>query len=131
MLVDDNFFMVTAKPEWYAGIVEVLTTQKLPVYWTKEGRRNVRVNSRHFAVVGHRLFRRRTDGLLRRCVSEIKISIILKACHDTACGGHFSGQLTSQKILRAEYFGPTLLKNSNNYVKRYDACQRYAINDLQ
>ena len=29
-LVDDNLFVVTAKPKWHAGIVEFLTTQKLP-----------------------------------------------------------------------------------------------------
>ena len=29
-LVDDNLFVVTAKPDWYAGIVEFLTIQKLP-----------------------------------------------------------------------------------------------------
>ena len=29
-LMNDNLFMVTAKPEWYAGIVDFLTTQKLP-----------------------------------------------------------------------------------------------------
>ena len=67
-------------------------------------RRKVRVNSRHFAVVGHRLFRRGTNGLLKRCVSEAKMPSILIACHDSACGGHFSGELTSQKILRSRYF---------------------------
>ena len=91
-LVDEIFFMITVKPECYAGIVEFLATQKLSVHWTKEERKNVRVNSRHFAVVGHRLFRRGTDGLLRRCVSEIEVSTILEACHDSECGGHFSGQ---------------------------------------
>ena len=45
------FFVVTAKPDWYAGIVEFLTIQKLPDDWTKEERRNVRVNCRHFVVV--------------------------------------------------------------------------------
>ena len=131
MLVNDNFFMVTAKPEWYAGIVEFLTTQKLPEDWTKEKRKNVRVNSRHFAVVGHRLFRRRTDGLLKRCVSKIEVPTILVACHDIACGGHFFGQLTDQKILRARYFWPTLFKDSHDYMNRCDACQRYARNDLR
>ena len=33
-LVDDNIFMVTGKPKWYAGIVEFLITQKLPENWT-------------------------------------------------------------------------------------------------
>ena len=123
--------MVTAKPDRYADIVEFLTIQKLPDNWTKKERRRVRVNSRHFAVVGHRLFRRGADGLLRRCVSKVKVPSILEACHYSACGGHFSGQLTSQKTLRAEYFWPTLFKDSHDYVKRYDTYQKYAKSDLQ
>ena len=117
MFVDDNIFVATAKPEWYAGIVEFLTTQKLPKICTNEDRRKVRVNSRHFAVVGHRLLRKRTDRLL-------------EASHDSACGGHFFGQLTSQKILRARYFWSTLFKDLHAYVKCCDACQRYARNDF-
>ena len=27
-------------------------------------------------------------------VSDIEVPTILEACHDSACGGHFSGQLT-------------------------------------
>lgn len=50
-LIDDNLFVVTTQPEWFAGIVEFLTTQRLSGEWTKEDRINVRVNSRHFAVV--------------------------------------------------------------------------------
>lgn len=100
-LVDDNIFVVTAQSDWYAGIVKFLTTQQLPEEWTKEERRNVRVNSRHFAVIGHRLFRRGTDGLPRRFVLKVEVHSILAVCHDNPCGGHFSGQLTSQKILRA------------------------------
>lgn len=69
--------MVTATPDWYADIVEFLTTQKLPKDWTKEEIRNVRASGRQFAVVGHRLFRLETDGLLRMCVSEIKVLTIL------------------------------------------------------
>ena len=55
----------------------------------------------------------------------------MEACHDSGCGGHFSGQLTGQKILRAGYFWPTLFKDSHDYVKRCDACQRYARIDLR
>ena len=130
-LVDASLFMITAEPDWYAGIVEFLTTQKLPEDWTKEKRRRVRVNSRHFAVTGHRLFRRGTNGLLRRCVLEVEVPSNLKAYHDSACGGHFSGQLTGQKILRAGYLWPTLFKDSHNDVMYYDVCQRYARNNLR
>ena len=97
----DNLFLVTSSPDWYAGIVDFLITQRLLVEWTKEELRKVRVNSRHFEVVGNRLYRRGADGILRRCVSEAEVPDILTSCHNSACGGHFSGQLTGQKIMRA------------------------------
>lgn len=101
---------MTAQAEWYSGIVEFLTTQQLAEDWTNETSRKLRINSRYYAVIGHKLFRRGADGLLRRCVSEVKVPSILTACHDSACGGRFSGQLIGQKILRADYFLATLFK---------------------
>ena len=83
------------------SIVEFLTTLKLPEDGTKEERRKIRVNSKHFAVLENRLFRRGADTLLRRCMSKGEVPTILGVCHDSACGGHFSSQLTGQKILRA------------------------------
>jgi len=103
--VDENIFVVTAYLEWYAGIVELLTTQQFPNDWSKEDIRKVCVNSRYFAVVGHRLYRRGTNGILRRCIATMEVLAILEAYHDSTYGGHFSGQLTSQKILRSGYFG--------------------------
>lgn len=65
-LIDDNLFVITTSPYWCAGIMEFFTTQQLSKDWIKEERIKVRVNSWHFAVIGHRLFRRGVDGLLRR-----------------------------------------------------------------
>jgi hypothetical protein len=63
-LVDESLFLVTTQPTWYSGIVEFLTTQQLPPDLTKEERRKIRVNSRHFMVLGNRLYRRGVDGVL-------------------------------------------------------------------
>ena len=43
----------------------------------------------------------------------------------------FFGQLTGQKVFRAGYFWPTIFLDVQEYVKKYDACQRYARNDLR
>ena len=104
------------------GIVEFLTTQRLLAEWTKDERRKVRINNRHFAVIDNKLFRRGANGILRRCVSEAEVPDILTSCHDSACEGHFSGQLTGQKIMRAGYFWPTMFKDSLAYVRKCDAC---------
>ena len=130
-LRDDNLFLVIARADWYSDIVEFLTTQELTGDRTREERRNIRVNSWHYTVIGHRLFKRGMDGILRRCVSEVEAPTILAACHDSACGGHFSGLLTGQKVLRAGYFWPDLFKDAKEYVRKCDVCQRYARNDLR
>ena len=92
---------------------------------------NVRVNGQHFLLMDNRLFRRGTDEILRRCVSKAEVQPILVACHDSACGGHFLGQLTRQKILRVGYFWPTLFQDAHEYVRKCDAYQRYTRNDLR
>ena len=129
-LVDENLFLVSSTPIWYQNIAEFLKTQKLPDTLNKHDRRKVRINSRHFALIGERLYRRGVDQVLRRCVEPSEIPAILSACHDSACGGHFSGTLTGQKVLQAGYYWPTLFRDCHDYVKRCDACQRYARNDL-
>lgn len=103
-LIDESLFLVTARPAWYSRIIEFLTTQQLPVDLSKDERQKIRINSRHFVVLGNRLYRRGLDGVLRRCLMEDEVPSILYAYHDSACGGHFSGQLIGQKILRAGYY---------------------------
>ena len=82
-------------------------------------------------MIGNRLSRRGVDTILKRYVSQVEVPDILEACHDSACGGHFSGQLTGQKILRASYFWPILFQDSHDYVSKCDAYKRYARNDLR
>jgi hypothetical protein len=61
---------------------------------------------------------------------EQKIASILEACNDRACGGHFSGRLTRKKVMQSKYFWPTMFFNPHDHVKRCDACQCYARNNI-
>ena len=69
-------------------------------------------------MIGHRLLRKGADGILKRCVSKMEVPTILEVCHDSACGKHFSGQLTGQKIFKSGYFWLTMFKDSHNDVKK-------------
>ena len=44
--------------------------------------------------------------------------------HDAPAGGHFLGDTTVHKILRAGYYWPTLFKDAQAYVRKCDTCQR-------
>ena len=44
--------------------------------------------------------------------------------HDGLAGGHYSGDTTTHKILRAGYYWHTLFKYAHTHVKKCDICQR-------
>jgi len=48
---------------------------------------------------------------------------VLNDFHSGACGGHLSGLATTQKILRARYYWPTIFKECMNAVKKCHPCQ--------
>jgi hypothetical protein len=127
---DGKLFAIRNVPSWYEYIAQFLSTQQFPPHMNKHERRKVRVNNSHFLIISDKLYRRGIDGILRRCVDYTEFPSILEACHDSACGGHFSGHLIAQKVLRTGYFWPTLFADVEDHTKRCDPCQRYARNDL-
>ena len=121
---DGQLFAMQKAPLWYSYITEFLSTQVFPTNLDRNKRCTIRVNSTN------KLYQRGIDDILRRCVDYTKVPDILEACHNSACGGHFLGRLTGQKILRASYYWPTLFAYAEAYARKCDACQRYAQNDL-
>ena len=113
---DGRLFAVQKVPLWYSYIAEFLSTQAFPANLDRNERRKIQVNNTNFAIIANKLYQRGIDGILRWCVDYTKVPDILEACHDSACGEHFSGRLIGQKILRAGYYWPTLFANAEDYV---------------
>lgn len=70
------------------------------------------------------MYKKGIYGLVRRCVPEEEQREILKACHDSEYGGHFSGDKIAAKLLQSGLYWPTLFKDAQNIVKECDICQR-------
>nr|GEU76215.1 reverse transcriptase domain-containing protein [Tanacetum cinerariifolium] len=64
------------------------------------------------------------DQVIRRCVHGKEALDILVACHNRPTGGHHGANLTAKKIFDAGFFWPTIYKDSHEFVKNYDSCQR-------
>jgi hypothetical protein len=64
------------------------------------------------------------DEILRRCVMEEEIPLILEESHEGITRVHYTGKQTTQKVLRAGLWWPTLCKDAKEYYKACDACQR-------
>ena len=103
-----------------------LQTQRFQPTCSKVDRRRLRHLAQHYLIIGDALYHRSVDTVLRRCVTHEEAELIMNDCHSGACGGHLSGLATTQKILRAGYFWPSIFKNYITVVKRCHPCQIFS-----
>ena len=82
------------------------------------------LESQKYRVLGRQVYRACHDGNLRLCVPEDKYLEVLLHAHAGAGSGQFGARTTSQMILYAGLWWPTLIMDCQEYVKRCDECQR-------
>ncbi|GJT46151.1 reverse transcriptase domain-containing protein [Tanacetum coccineum] len=70
------------------------------------------------------LFRICADQIIRRCVHGQEAIDILKACHEGPTRGHHSANLTARKVFDADFFWPTIYRDTHTMIKSCDTCQR-------
>jgi hypothetical protein len=99
---------------------------KCPTSSSREERRRIRHQAKNYLILNDTLYRRGVDCILHRCLTHEEAVIVLNDCHTGACGGHLSGLATTQKILRAGYFWPTLIKDCIESVKKCHPCQIFS-----
>ena len=102
---------VTALP-WYIDIVNYLVIRQMPNKWSAQDKKKFLSIARHFNFEDPYLFKYCVDQVVRWCISNDKVSLILASCHSEACGEHFSSQKTAQKILSSGFYWSTIFKNS-------------------
>ena len=64
------------------------------------------------------------DHLIKKYVPNEEISDILQYCHTAAYGGHFGGHKTTTKVLQPGYYWLSIFKDSYEFVKCCNRCQR-------
>ena len=84
----------------------------------------MRLKSVSYQIVEGILFKKNYDEFLLRCLEKEDAKKVMTDLHDGPTGGHYSGNTTAHKILRASYYWPTLFKDAHAHVRKCDICQR-------
>ena len=114
--------MISSSDPWYEDILIYLQTLKYPTAYSREERCKLRLHAKNYLIIGDTLYQRGVDSVLRRCLTHEEAEIVLNDSHSGVCGGHLSGLVMAQKILRATYFWPTIFKDCVEAVKRCHPC---------
>jgi hypothetical protein len=122
-LPDESLFLINTSNPWYGDILLYLQTQRFQPNISREEHRRIRHHSRCYIILGNTLYHRGIDTILRRCLIHKEAECVLNDCHLGACGGHLFRMATTQKILRAGYFWPSIFKDCIEAVKKCPPCQ--------
>jgi hypothetical protein len=79
-----------------------------PLEMTVAQKKQLVVKEIDYHLIAVNLYKLDADGISRLCVLEHERLIILEEAHDEIAGGHYAGRETTQKILCAWIWWPTL-----------------------
>ena len=116
--------LFTAPNSWYRDLIHYLQEGYLTEHWNPKQRRALHLKSALYHIIDGVLFRKNYDGVFLRCLKHEDAKRVVAELHDGPAGGHFSGDTTTHKILRARYYWPTLFKDAHTHVRKCDTCQR-------
>ena len=84
---------------WFADYANYLVGGVIPREFDSNKKKKVVHDYRFYLWDDPFLYKKGVDRLVRRCVPEEEQRDVLKACHDSDYGGHFSGDRTAAKVL--------------------------------
>jgi hypothetical protein len=87
--------------------------------------RIVRLAKRYTVVEGD-LYRRGTNGILMRCITQEEGRELVTEIHGGECGSHSSSRTLVGKAFRHGFYWPTALQDAAELVKSCKACQFHA-----
>jgi hypothetical protein len=121
---DAQLFSVQVADEYFADIIQYLSTGTAPQEFNTAQKKNLVVRAADYQLIAGHLYKMGADNILRRCVLEHERPRILAESHEGIAGGHYAGKATVQKVLRAGLWWPTVHRDSKDYCQRCDVCQR-------
>ena len=107
-----------APNSWYRDLVHYLQAILLPEHWNSKQRRALHLKSTSYQIIEGILFKKNYDGVPLRCLEKEDVKKVMVDLHDGPAGGHFFGDTTAHKILRARYYWPTLFKYAHTHVRK-------------
>ena len=111
---------------WYSDLLQYLSHGVLDSTLSSQQKRAIRLKAASYRLVQGKLFRKHYNGMFLRCLEHDEAQKVLTELHDGPTGGHYAGDTTAHKIMRAGFYWPTLFRDAHAYVRRCDQCQIFA-----
>ena len=115
-----NVQEIGSKSDWTTPVVSYLKDGVLPD--NKEAARKLKVQAARFVLIKDVLYKRGFSLPYLRCLSPEEVDYVMREVHEGICGNHLGSRSLVHKLIRAGYYGPTMQKDAQAYVKACDKC---------
>ena len=124
-LIDSsNVQEIGSESNWTTTIASYLKDGILPN--KKEAPRKLKVWAARFVLIKDVLYKRGFSDLYLRCIGNEKAEYVIREVHEGICGNHSGSRSLVHKLVRAEYYWPTMKADAKAYVRACDKCQRFS-----
>jgi len=76
-------------------------------------------------MIGDKLYKRGYGQPLLKCVTMEQAQYIMKELHEGICRYHSGARTMTNRILKADYFWPTMEADYETFVKKCIPCQKH------
>ena len=87
-----------------------------------------RKTTRFWLSENQKLYKRSFSGPYLLCVPPEMTESLLEELHEGICGSHTDGRSLAHRAITQDYWWPNMQREAQEYVKRCDQCQRFALN---
>ncbi|CAM8903156.1 unnamed protein product [Rhodiola kirilowii] len=127
--IQDSFvgeYLMSAEDDapWYADFVNYLTCNILPEGLNYNQKSKFLHDVSRYCWDDPFLYKLCSDGIYRTCVPKEDFKGIIACCHSSSYGGHGSASKTTSKILQSGFYWPNMFKDTYEFVKACNECQR-------
>nr|GEY14043.1 reverse transcriptase domain-containing protein [Tanacetum cinerariifolium] len=109
---------------WFAEFANYHTGNFIVKGMTSQQKNKFFKDVKHYFWDDPFLFKICVDQVIWRCVHGKEALGILVACHNGPTRGHHGANLTAKKVFDVGFFWPTIYKDSHEFFKNFDSCQR-------
>jgi hypothetical protein len=124
---DAHLFLVHVFDEYFSYIIEYLSTRNAPKDFSTMQKKHLVVKVEDYQLTAGHLYKMGTDRILRRCVLEHELPIILVESHEGIDGLQYVGKATAHKVFHTGLWWPIVHKYAKEYCKQCDVFHRVVL----
>ncbi|XP_025703407.1 uncharacterized protein [Arachis hypogaea] len=111
-------------PSWMDPITDFLEIGKLPD--NEKTARALRREVAKYAIIQGQLFKKGLSQPLLKCLHPDQTDYVLREVHEGCCDHHIRGKALARKLIRAGYYWPSMMRDSQEFVRKCVKCQENA-----